>query len=283
MFKIGEFSRLSRVSIRMLRHYDQLGLLTPSQTDRFTGYRYYSADQLPRLNRILALRDLGFSLEQIAGMLDEDLPTDQLLGMLKLKRAEVEEQMQLEQQKLARLEVRIRQMGESPRHGAYDVVLRDIEPELAATYREVAADDDRIQQMFDLVEVYVAQYEGARADKPPFSIYYDDEYREKDVDAEVAVPLKYAIPESESIHVRHFPRLSNVACVVHVGEYAEIYQAYNALLAWIEANEYRMVGPIREVYLRFGADGLNFELPPTYLGSDENEYVTELQLSVEKR
>ena len=191
--------------------------------------------------------------------------------------------MKSEQQKLARLEVRIRQMGESPWHGSYDVVLRDIEPELTATYREVAADDDRIQQMFDMLEVYVAQYEGARADRPPFSIYYDDEYREKDVDAEVAVPLKYAIPESESIRVRQFPRLSNVACVVHVGEYSEIYQAYNTVLAWIEANDYRMIGPIREVYLRYGADGLNFELPRTYLGSDSNEYVTELQLSVEKR
>jgi DNA-binding transcriptional MerR regulator len=283
MFKIGEFSRLSRVSVRMLRHYDQLGLLTPSQTDRFTGYRYYSADQLPRLNRILALRDLGFSLEQIAGMLEEDLSTEQLLGMLKLKRAEVEEQMQLEQQKLARLEVRIRQMSEAPKHGAYDVIVRDIEPELAATYREVAADDDRIEEMFDMVEAYVAQYEGARADRPPFSIYYDDEYREKDVDAEVAVPLKYAIPESEAIRVRQLPRLSNVACVVHVGDYSAIYQAYNALLAWIEANDYQMTGPIREVYLRYGADGLNFELPPTYLGTDANEYVTELQLSVEKR
>ena len=283
MFKIGEFSRLSRVSVRMLRHYDQLGLLAPSQTDPFTGYRYYSADQLPRLNRILALRDLGFSLEQIAGMLEDDLSTEQLLGMLKLKRAEVEGQMQLEQQKLARLEVRIRQMSESPKHGAYDVIVRDIEPELAATYREVAADDDRIQEMFDMVEVYVAQYDGARADKPPFSIYYDDEYREKDVDAEVAVPLKYAIPESESIRVRQMPRLSNVACVVHVGDYSAIYQAYNALLAWIEANDYRMTGPIREVYLRYGADGLDFELPPTYLSQDKNEYVTELQLSVEKR
>jgi DNA-binding transcriptional MerR regulator len=283
MFKIGEFSRLSRVSVRMLRHYDRLGLLTPSQTDRFTGYRYYSADQLPRLNRILALRDLGFSLEQIAGMLEEDLSTEQLLGMLKLKRAEVEEQMQLEQQKLARLEVRIRQMNESPKHGVYDVIVRDIDPELAATYREVAADDDRIQQMFDMVEVYVAQYEAARADKPPFSIYYDDEYREKDVDAEVAVPLKYPITESELIRVRQFPRLSNVACVVHVGDYSAIYQAYNSLLTWIEANEYRMSGPIREVYLRYGADGLNFELPSTYLGTDANEYVTELQLSVEKR
>ena len=283
MFKIGEFSRLSRVSVRMLRHYDQLGLLTPSETDPFTGYRYYSADQLPRLNRILALRDLGFSLEQITGMLDEELSADQLLGMLKLKRAEVEEQMRWEGQKLARLEVRIRQMNEAPKHGAYDVILRDVESELAATYREVAADDDRIQQMFDMLETYVAGFEGARADKPPFSIYYDDDYREQDVDVEVAVPLKYTIPENERIRVRQLPRLSNVACLVHVGEYADIYQAYNALLAWIEANHYRMTGPIREVYLRYGADGLDFELPPTYLADDKHEYVTELQLSVEKK
>ena len=280
MFKIGEFSRLSRVSVRMLRYYDQLGLLTPSQTDPFTGYRYYSAEQLPRLNRIIALRDLGFSLEQIAGMLDEDLSTEQLLGMLKLKRAEVEEQMKSEGERLRRLEVRIRQLSESPRHGDYEVVVRDIEPELAATYREVAADDDRIQQMFDMVETYVATFEGARADRPPFSIYYDEEYREKDVDAEVAVPLNSAIPENELIRVRHLPRLSNVACLVHVGEYSEIDQAYNSLLAWIEANGYRLVGPIREVYLRYGADGLDFELPVTYLGNDKNAYVTELQLSV---
>jgi DNA-binding transcriptional MerR regulator len=280
MFKIGEFSRLSRVSVRMLRHYDQLGLLTPSQTDRFTGYRYYSAEQLPRLNRIIALRDLGFSLEQIAGILDEDLSTGQLLGMLRLKRAEVEQQLQKEQQRLARLEIRIRQMNESPMDGAYDVILREIEPALAATYREVAADDDRIQQMFDMLETYVAGFDRARADKPPFSIYYDDEYREKDVDAEIAVPLTYAIPENELIRVRQLPRLTNVACVVHVGEYADIYQAYNALLAWIGANGYRMMGPIREVYLRYGADSLNFELPSTYLANDKHEYVTELQLSV---
>jgi DNA-binding transcriptional MerR regulator len=283
MFKIGEFSRLSRVSVRMLRHYDQLGLLTPSQTDPFTGYRYYSAEQLPRLNRILALRDLGFSLEQIAGMLEDDLSTDQLLGMLKLKRAELEEQMKQEQERLARLEVRIRQMSERPGHGAYDILLRDIEPQLAATYREVAADDERIQRMFDTVETYVAGFEGARADRPPFSIYYDDDYRETDVDAEVAVPLNYAIPENEMIRVRHLPRLASVACAVHVGEYSGIYRAYNALLSWIEANGYQMTGPIREVYLRYGAEGLDFELPRTYLANDRHEYVTELQLSVQKK
>jgi DNA-binding transcriptional MerR regulator len=283
MFKIGEFSRLSRVSVRMLRHYDQLGLLTPSQTDPFTNYRYYTAEQLPRLNRILALRDLGFSLEQITGMLDDNLSSDQLLGMLKLKRVEIEQQLQMENARLARVEARIRQMNESMKHEAYDVILREVQPELVATYREAAADDERIQQMFDLVETYVAQFDQARADRPPFTIYYDDEYRERDIDAEVAVPINYAIPEDESIRVRQTPRQAQVACVVHLGGYATVYQAYNALLRWIETNNYQMVGPIREVYIRYGADGLNVALPQTYLEKDSNQYVTELQLTVQKR
>ena len=71
--------------------------------------------------------------------------------------------------------------------------------------------------------------------------------------------------------------------MVHVGEYADIYQAYNALLEWIEANDYQMTGPIREVYLRYGADGLDFELPATYLANDKLDYVTELQLAVRKK
>lgn len=282
MFKIGEFSKLSRVSVRMLRHYDQLGLLTPSKTDAFTGYRYYSADQLPRLNRILALRDLGFSLEQITGMLDEDVSPEQLMGMLKLKRADMEQQILAEQNRLARLEARIHQLDKSAVHRSYDVILRDVEEELAATLREVAVDDERITAMFDELEIYVAQFEQSRADKAPFTIYYDDDYRDSEIDAEVAVPLKYAIPESDSIRVRKMPRQSNVACVVHVGDYSNIYQAYNTLLNWIEANGYRMKGPVREVYLQYGANGLPFDLPPTYLASNSNQYVTELQLAVEK-
>ena len=71
MFKIGDFSRLAQVSVRMLRHYDKLGLLEPSYTDRFTGYRYYTIDQLPRLNRIVALNDLGLTLAQISDLLGQ--------------------------------------------------------------------------------------------------------------------------------------------------------------------------------------------------------------------
>jgi DNA-binding transcriptional MerR regulator len=281
MFRIGEFSKLTRVSVRMLRHYDQLGLLKPSHTDSSTSYRYYSADQLPRLNRILALRDLGFSLEQIGGLLDDDLPSEQLLGMLKLKRAEIQQGMQAEQMKLARLEARIGQMDGQAGQAKFDIIVREIEPQLVATHREVAPDDDRITYMFEELERYVDRFH-ARADKPPMTIYHDPEYRDEDIDAEVVVPLKMAIPGSEEVRVIELPRIEQAACVVHTGSYAAIYQAYNALLAWIEANGYRMTGPIREVYLSYSAEGLGFELPPTYLANDSNEFVTELQLEIEK-
>jgi DNA-binding transcriptional MerR regulator len=282
MFKIGEFSRLSRVSVRMLRHYDKLGLLKPSQRDPITDYRYYSADQLPRLNRILALRDLGFSLEQISGMLDKDVLIAELLGMLKEKREELTQQMQIELLRLERLEARIREMSNSSAGKMYDVVLREIQPQLVASLRRLLSEEGRIQTMFEQVERYVNPF-GARADEPPLSIYHDWDYHETNVDVEVVVPLKYEIPGKGEIQVCELAGLSLAACVVHTGGYGTIYQAYNALLSWIEANGYRMTGPVREVYLRYGADGLGFELPPTYLVKSPAPFVTELQLPVEKQ
>lgn len=281
MFKIGEFSRLSRVSVRMLRHYHKLGILEPMQTDPHTGYRYYSADQLPRLNRILALRDLGFSLEQIADMLDENIHANDLLEILKRKRVEIERHIQVEKLRLERLEARINEMRDPATQKSYDIILKEIEPQLVAGLRRIVPESDSLQYMFEQLEKYVNPF-GARADNPPLSIFHDRDYHETQVDTEVAVPLKYEIPGEAEIHIHELSAIPIAACVVHTGGYATIYQAYNALLAWIEANSYRMMGPIREVYLRYGADGLEFELPPTYLVSGSAPYVTELQLPVHK-
>jgi DNA-binding transcriptional MerR regulator len=107
MIKIGDFSKLSLVSIKTLRYYDEMGLLKPVNVDRFTGYRYYSASQLPRLNRILALKDLGFSLEQIAQVLNEGVSLEQLRGMLRLKQAELQQHITGEQERLARISARL--------------------------------------------------------------------------------------------------------------------------------------------------------------------------------
>jgi DNA-binding transcriptional MerR regulator len=110
MLKIGDFARLSNVSVRTLRYYDDLGLIAPARVDELTGYRYYSIDQLPRLNRLLALKDLGFSLDQIARVLIEGVTHAQLRGMLVLKRAEVEDLLSEEQRRLERIEARLREI-----------------------------------------------------------------------------------------------------------------------------------------------------------------------------
>ena len=108
MIKIGDFARLSQVSVVTLRYYDEMDLLKPVKVETFTGYRYYSADQLPRLNRILALKDLGFSLEQIKLMLADGLTLVQLRGMLEIQRSEVEKRLSDEQKRLVRIEARLR-------------------------------------------------------------------------------------------------------------------------------------------------------------------------------
>jgi DNA-binding transcriptional MerR regulator len=280
MFKIGDFSKFSRVSIKMLRHYDQLGLLRPARIDSATNYRYYSADQLPRLNRILALRDLGFTLEQIAPLLD-DVPAEQIRGMLKLKQAELEQQMHHEQQRLERIAARLGQIEREGRPYAADVIVRRIAPQLMATLRHVVAASDDIQFLFEEVETHVARHD-ARAERPPLTIYHDGEYRERDLDVEVAIPLKTRIPGADQIRVRELPGCDTMACLVHAGSYDTIGTASGALLAWSEANGYRIAGPSREVYLRFSADGLDIVLPAAYLAHAAADCVTELQLPLSK-
>ncbi len=108
MFKIGDFSKLAQVSTRMLRHYDQLGLLTPGQVDQWTGYRYYTIDQLPRLHRLIALKELGFSLEQVSQLLQSgELSTEQMRGMLRLRQMELQRERAENQRRLVEVEARL--------------------------------------------------------------------------------------------------------------------------------------------------------------------------------
>src|SRR5512139_339897 len=137
MFKIGDFSKLAQVSVKTLRYYGELGLLRPAWIDRFTGYRYYTAEQLPRLNRILALKDLGFSLEQIRRLLQDDLQASELRGMMRLKQAELERQLQVEQARLERIEARLGQIEREGALPAYEVILKSVPPLQVAGIRQV--------------------------------------------------------------------------------------------------------------------------------------------------
>lgn len=259
MFKIGDFSKLSRVSVNTLRYYDQLGLLKPAWVDRFTDYRYYSADQLPRLHRILALKDLGFTLEEIARFLETAPAVEELRGLLQLKRAEVERQAQAELARLARVEARLQYLEQEGKMPQYEVVLKTIEPQWVATARAVvptvAEMPERCGAMFYAVYTWMLAH-GIRPSDVCLSIYYNPEYTEHDIDVETAA-LVVALPAEpvvaapgDTVVLRQLEAVSQMACTVHHGSLDYLLQAYAAIGQWIQANGYHIVGPCREIYLQ---------------------------------
>ncbi|UKY51520.1 MerR family transcriptional regulator [Streptomyces inhibens] len=139
MFTIGDFARYGRVSARMLRHYDAIGLLRPARTDPVSGYRFYEAAQLARLNRIIALKDLGFSLQQVGAILDEQVSVPELRGMLRLRQAELEEALTAAGARLAQVEARLRTIESEGRMSADDVVVKRTETVLLAELSGIAA------------------------------------------------------------------------------------------------------------------------------------------------
>jgi DNA-binding transcriptional MerR regulator len=139
MFRIGEFSRIAQVSGRLLRYYDNIGLLSPEATDPETGYRYYSAQQLPRLNRILVLKELGLSLELIAHLLDQHTSVDEIRAMLAARKAQIEQSLQEEMQRLQAVETRLQQIDSSGQIQEPDVVLKNLPAQRFLAVRDVFA------------------------------------------------------------------------------------------------------------------------------------------------
>ncbi|WP_328391220.1 MerR family transcriptional regulator [Streptomyces sp. NBC_00400] len=139
MFSIGDFAQYGRVSARMLRHYDAIGLLRPARTDPVSGYRFYEAAQLARLNRIIALKDLGFSLQQVRAILAEEVSVPELRGMLRLRRAELEASLTAARARLAQVEARLRTIESEGRMSADDVVVKPTDTVLLAELSGIAA------------------------------------------------------------------------------------------------------------------------------------------------
>ena len=272
VIRIGDFSKLSQVSIKTLRYYDEMGLFKPINVDRFTGYRYYSASQLPRLNRILALRDLGLSLDQIAQVLDEGVSPEQLHGMLRLKRAELKLHIAGEQARLARVEARLNTIDLEDKMPDYDIVIKQIEPQLVAGVRDTLSSYPEVGRLLDEVFDHLARHGVNGLDVVGAAIWHDDEFKTSDMDGEAIVYLKQSIPEGGSVKVYELPP-ATMASVVHMGAYNTFNQAYEAIGRWIEANGYKIVGPNREIYL--------YCTEP--VRQDDDSYVTEIQFPVAKR
>jgi len=124
MFGIGEFARHGRVSVRMLRHYDAIGLLQPACVDPVTRYRFYRAGQLADLNRVIALKELGFSLQQVQAILGDQVSAAELRGILKLRQAELRAQIDADTTRLARVEARLATIEDEARTPVDGVIVK---------------------------------------------------------------------------------------------------------------------------------------------------------------
>lgn len=271
MFKIGDFSRLSFVTVKALRYYDEIGLLKPVKVDRFTGYRYYSADQLPRLNYIVALKNMGLSLDEIGTMVNNHLDSSRMRDIFILKRAELQQRVNEEQKRLEQVEKLLERIEKEKKMPDYQVVIKKVEQPMkiasvrgtVPTYHDISVLVEKLMPVF--------MNHPASITGPFIAIYHDMEYKEKDVDIEAAIPISGDPDLPEPIRVRDLPGEDTVATTIHRGPYDKIGEGYQALMAWCEANGYELAGPDREVYLTSPNDTRNPE-----------EYVTELQQPVRK-
>lgn len=291
MVKIGDFARLCRVTVKTLRHYDQIGLLVPAEVDPFTGYRYYSLEQLPRMNRILALRDLGFSLDEIQTLLSENLSTQGMQQIFRSKEAEIKARINEEQERLRRIRARLRVIEkEAGSMSEYEVALSRQEPMRILSVRDtIPSYVDQGRLWGELVSYTTANRINWAKDGQfggRYGTIYHNSEEEAGIDAEVFVILDDGVEsgmqsgmESGSqsfgggrIKTRDLEGYETVASVIHHGSYHLLGEAYSALFRWIENNGYESAGPHIEFYIKSIVDT-----------KDPEEMVTRIQVPVRKR
>lgn len=255
-----------------LRYYDEVGLLKPASVDRATGYRYYTMEQLPRLNRILALRDLGFALEQIVRLLDDGLSPAHMREILQMKQAEIQQRVREDQERLTRVEWRLQQIEQEGTMTSYEIIMKQVAPQLVAGVREIIPNREvvtpTLNRNFDELENHVKAHDAFAG--PFLDIWYAMDASDVDFDVEALAPIQQPIPETARVKVHTLPGVELMASTIHHGPFATIGQGHGAVMEWASANGYTIAGPGRELYLQYERDG------------DQNDYITEIQYPVEK-
>ncbi|QGV78916.1 MerR family transcriptional regulator [Streptomyces ficellus] len=259
MFTIGDFARHGRVSVRMLRHYDAVGLLRPAHVDPHSGYRYYEAGQLARLNRVIALKDLGFTLDQVGSILDEEVGAEELRGMLRLRQAELESAMSEAAARLAQVGARLRAIESEGHMSTQDVVVKSVPGARLAVLKGTAAGfgPDQIGPVIGpLYQELCARLAAAGALEcgGPGIAYYEDAPAGDGsivVHAGMTLPAGVTVPDVEIVEL---PGIDQAATVVHRGPMEALLPTIQTLATWIDTNGYRSAGYSRELYLEWSQD-----------------------------
>lgn len=269
MFKIGEFSRLTQVTIRMLRYYDEMGLLKPAQIDPWTGYRMYSIEQIPILNKIIYLRDSGFNVAEIALAIN-NIESDSIIEQLDKKQREIEGLIQLEKEKLRKIELAKKELQDNKSVMYYNVSIKSIPSYQVLSIRRIIPTYYAEGELWQELSAFAAQ-NNVLTSNDTFSIYHDTEYKEQDVDVELCVLVKKTGESVGDFIYRNTEPVPIMACTMVYGEFSNIAGAYQAFAKWLqEHSHYRMGGSSRQIVHR-----------GPWNETDPEKYLIEIQIPLE--
>ena len=263
---------MTQVSIRMLRYYDEAGLLKPARIDKLTGYRFYSVDQIPLLHKIIFLRDSGFQVSEIVRIMsrgDQDFMVQQLIK----KQREIQLDIEAEKEQIAKIQAAIQGAQKEHQSMHYDVILKKIPSFSVLSLRK------RIPNYFsegllwqELTELIEKEHINIPVNTLNFAIYYDEEYIEADVDVEVCVTLPEPERYQYSELYRETEEIQTMACLMVYGPFQNIGPAFESFARWLtEHSQYKMIGLNRQICHR-----------GPWNEEDSDQYLTEIQIPVEK-
>jgi len=272
MLKIGDFSKLSRISIRMLRHYDALGLLEPQSIDEHNSYRYYGEGQLQVAARITALKEMGFTLATISKILERYDDREALAEFLSIKKLEIETQAEETKHRLLRLETTINRLRKDDSIMDYNVVQKTLPERYVASVRKVLPAYDQESMLWEILMAETKDFNLQMADQCySLAIFHDEGYKENDVDVEIQIALKEAYDDTENVVFKKVPAIE-IASAIYKGSYDQITDVNHVVANWVNDNAYEFNGRMFCIYHVSPGQTLNPE-----------EWVTEVCYPVKKK
>jgi len=259
-----------RVSARMLRYYEKCGLLIPAETDRFTGYRMYNAAQIPILSRIVQLRDMGFGVEEINDLLPNFKNPAIMQEALNKKSIEIRTTISDEQGKLEKIAAMCGALNKERVNMVFEVELKELKAQKVISLREKISAYDKEGELWGKLGKFMVENNIA-CESGGYSIYHDGDYKEADVDVEIAVPVQDFGKGKGNFVFKELNAIPTAATVRFSGPYEGYNEAIGKLAAWIEKNGYEMDGLIRGFAVASPSDVTSPE-----------DYMTELQVPVKK-
>lgn len=275
MFRIGQLAGIYKISGKTLRYYDELGLLKPQYVDRMTGYRYYTSSQIPILNEIFLLKEMGLSLKEITYLMQREEENDStvLKGVLELKQMELDREIRELLQKKQMIELLKKKLdGEGKVEiSGLNVGTKKIEKmkvaSLEATISAYSTQDYLWSELLDFLS-----QQKIKTGTERYTIYYDSVFKGDDIQVEIQKRVLTKFQGNERIRYKEVGPLEQVAYLLHTGDHESVINAYQAILTWIEENDYEITGNIRE---EFHMDD--------FMTNNPEEFVTEIQIPIRKQ